>query len=162
MKCSICRKLAGLVLAISILIWVLSHVIGCHYSSVNNRVGIFALGILGGDLFFHSAMFTSVWIWESGFHWHAPSGDASLIDLFAGFSFTPRFDNMPSFRFYVIPLWYLIIPPAVTYYFLLRHDRRKLRMSGHCPCGYNLTGNESGTCPECGAAIATSTDVAPA
>ena len=21
---------------------------------------------------------------------------------------------------------------------------------GHCPCGYDLHGNESGTCPECG------------
>ena len=21
---------------------------------------------------------------------------------------------------------------------------------GHCRCGYDLTGNESGTCPECG------------
>ena len=24
---------------------------------------------------------------------------------------------------------------------------------GHCPCGYNLTGNVSGTCPECGVEV---------
>ena len=23
----------------------------------------------------------------------------------------------------------------------------------YCPCGYDLTGNESGTCPECGKKI---------
>ena len=30
----------------------------------------------------------------------------------------------------------------------LRRGRRPL--SGHCPCGYDLTGNVSGVCPECG------------
>jgi hypothetical protein len=24
---------------------------------------------------------------------------------------------------------------------------------GHCPCGYDLRGNESGTCPECGCEV---------
>ncbi len=33
--------------------------------------------------------------------------------------------------------------------YLFRLDRRPLP-PGHCPCGYDLTGNESGTCPECG------------
>jgi hypothetical protein len=29
--------------------------------------------------------------------------------------------------------------------------RRARRKRGHCvPCGYDLTGNESGACPECG------------
>jgi hypothetical protein len=32
-------------------------------------------------------------------------------------------------------------------------DRRRVP-PGHCPCGYNLTGNVSGVCPECGAAVA--------
>jgi hypothetical protein len=32
--------------------------------------------------------------------------------------------------------------------------RDALRSQGHCPeCAYDLTGNVSGTCPECGAAI---------
>lgn len=29
------------------------------------------------------------------------------------------------------------------------------RTPGHCPCGYNLTGNQSGTCPECGHSLDT-------
>ena len=29
---------------------------------------------------------------------------------------------------------------------------------GHCPCGYDLTGNTSGRCPECGAAVKGNSD----
>ena len=35
------------------------------------------------------------------------------------------------------------------------------RLAGHCRCGYNLTGNTSGICPECGAAVVRSTPDAP-
>lgn len=27
---------------------------------------------------------------------------------------------------------------------------RRATTPGHCPCGYDMTGNVSGTCPECG------------
>ena len=47
-----------------------------------------------------------------------------------------------------IPLWPLLLVLAATSLFLDRRDRRSL--SGHCPCGYDLTGNVSGKCPECG------------
>lgn len=49
----------------------------------------------------------------------------------------------------VVPLW---IPPlllAVPTYFLWR--RHRSYPLGHCQsCGYDLIGNESGVCPECG------------
>ena len=35
-----------------------------------------------------------------------------------------------------------------------RYDTRQRYRHGHCQkCGYDLTGNESGVCPECGMAI---------
>jgi hypothetical protein len=44
--------------------------------------------------------------------------------------------------------------PTITFAVLLRRARGRLR-SGHCPsCNYNLTGNTSGICPECGTPIA--------
>jgi len=54
---------------------------------------------------------------------------------------------------HVKPLWkplaFIIVPTA----FLWWLDRRRIP-PGHCQnCGYNLTGNVSGTCPECGSRI---------
>ena len=46
------------------------------------------------------------------------------------------------------PLWILLLPiiPAVVWAWLRRRP-----IAGHCSeCDYNLTGNKSGVCPECG------------
>ena len=56
-----------------------------------------------------------------------------------------------------IPYWFLTlifaVPPGA--WFIKWRKRRKLAMVGSCPsCGYDLTGNESGVCPECGAKAA--------
>ena len=48
----------------------------------------------------------------------------------------------------IIPLWVLLLIAAIPTLVLWRLDRRP--KPGHCPCGYNLTGNVSGVCPECG------------
>jgi hypothetical protein len=48
-----------------------------------------------------------------------------------------------------IPLVVVAIPTA-----LLWHRDRRAHPAGHCrTCGYNLTGNVSGRCPECGEVI---------
>ncbi len=53
----------------------------------------------------------------------------------------------------LLPLWTSFLMLAVPTAWLWYRDRRPPR--GHCQhCGYNLTGNESGTCPECGEAVA--------
>ncbi len=53
-----------------------------------------------------------------------------------------------------VPGWYpigLIGPFTALFWWL---DRRRLRPGQCSGCGYDLTGNISGTCPECGQAIA--------
>ncbi len=51
-----------------------------------------------------------------------------------------------------LPFWFPLLVAAVPTTVLWHRDRRRSK-SGHCPCGYNLTGNESGICPECGTAV---------
>ena len=48
-----------------------------------------------------------------------------------------------------VPLWCPLIVALLPAACLWWTDRRR-PLPGHCPCGYDLTGNESGTCPECG------------
>jgi hypothetical protein len=50
----------------------------------------------------------------------------------------------------VIPLWPILLSICVLTATLWWLDRRRIP-PGHCRrCGYNLTGNVSGVCPECG------------
>ena len=48
------------------------------------------------------------------------------------------------------PLWPSLAGTAVVGFVLLYCGRRRI-VRGHCDCGYDLTGNVSGVCPECGA-----------
>ncbi len=60
----------------------------------------------------------------------------------------------------VIPLWPFLLGIAVPTVLSLRSRRRY--PPGHCVrCGYNLTGNTSGLCPECGTSIETSSCTEP-
>lgn len=71
----------------------------------------------------------------------------------AGFNLTlPRVTQYQVGRHVTIPLWLplamLAVPTAI-----LRRRVRPRSQDGHCrACGYNLTGNVSGKCSECGAA----------
>ena len=64
----------------------------------------------------------------------------------------PTIDTSPPAKFSVvtIPLWIPLVVVAIPTGFLWRRERRRTP-PGHCPhCRYNLTGNVSGVCPECG------------
>jgi hypothetical protein len=57
--------------------------------------------------------------------------------------------------FIFLPLAVLLAIPVAI---LWRLDRPRI-LPGHCTtCGYDLTGNESGRCPECGKSVSTSID----
>ena len=54
----------------------------------------------------------------------------------------------------IMPLWIPFLLFTIPTFYLWRADRRI--PPGHClKCGYNLTGNISGVCPECGEPIKT-------
>jgi len=53
---------------------------------------------------------------------------------------------------YLIPFWIPFAAFAVATLFLRRSERRDRRRGACGECGYDLTGNVSGRCPECGAA----------
>lgn len=49
-----------------------------------------------------------------------------------------------------LPLWLMLLAVSLPTLFLWRRDRRRIPL-GHCKrCRYNLTGNTTGVCPECG------------
>ncbi len=53
---------------------------------------------------------------------------------------------------FVCPLWIPLVLIALPTGSLFWSDRHKRTRVGRCAmCGYDLTGNTSGTCPECGA-----------
>ncbi len=54
-------------------------------------------------------------------------------------------------QYWYLPLWCLLVPLILVTGWLFYRDRQ--RPPGHCRnCGYNLTANTTGTCPECGQA----------
>ena len=105
--------------------------------SVGVERGVFGIG-------FVTPPFVSGWIWEEHHTFHPP-----LFGL-------PSIYSSVSLLSIVIPLWLLFILFAV--YPVLAFirgplNRYRRRRKGLCiKCGYNLTGNTSGICPECGTA----------
>lgn len=53
-----------------------------------------------------------------------------------------------------IPTWPCALPAIIVASLAIRNRIKSRFPAGHCPgCGYNLTGNTSGICPECGSRI---------
>jgi hypothetical protein len=111
--------------------------------------------------------------WANPYPLQSAIGYTSLGVFRGGVQGEPELDQLPIIRdqwhrrldvqFASVPLWLVLATSAVLPVFGLcrathRAVLRRLRKRGRCGCcGYNLTGNTSGTCPECGSDIPTST-----
>jgi len=72
-----------------------------------------------------------------------------------GHGFRPPSWQSRMFSSFDLPLWMPFLIIATLTIFLWFRARRR-HPPGHCgSCGYNLTSNESGRCPECGNAVST-------
>ena len=77
------------------------------------------------------------------------------LNLFLGFGYARnKFTNK---NVYSIPHWFLALIFTIlpSIWFIMWRKRRNLPDSPCSNCGYDLTGNETGQCPECGVAIKT-------
>ncbi|MBN2562525.1 MAG: hypothetical protein JXQ75_16495 [Phycisphaerae bacterium] len=54
---------------------------------------------------------------------------------------------------FIMPFWPLFAITAIPTAFLIWRQRRQIPLGCCQKCGYNLTGNTSGICPECGTHI---------
>jgi hypothetical protein len=79
--------------------------------------------------------------------WHVYS-DAPWGDFSYGLTWVHRsFIKDGGARLFLTPLWLPLLGSAILTAAAWRQDRRA---PGYCRCGYDLTGNVSGRCPECG------------
>ncbi len=87
-----------------------------------------------------------------------PAIDPGLY-AFPHFSSNPKArttGTVYSHHYYGLPLWILLVIAAVPVAILIARARRQhqRKVRGWClRCGYNLTGNTSAVCPECGEPI---------
>ncbi len=82
---------------------------------------------------------------EQFFEWQADSSRPL-------WKWSVELNNSWAAYYVVIPLWLPFLFIALPTGFLFWSDHRKRTRVGHCTtCGYDLKGNTTGRCPECGA-----------
>ncbi len=87
---------------------------------------------------------------EPGFETWLQHNTAGFHRVPLAYSFFVDPHSAGGLRVVIFPLWMPLLVLAVPTAVLWWRDRRRIQ-PGHCPkCGYNLTGNLSGRCPECG------------
>jgi len=139
------------------------------FASWTNASGESSVGIGGGAV-------SLIWTHEPIHHRDTPATDSQAargltirhrVDVYFRYSpgwkagrsriaavrWTPRTGTVTRQTWIDIPLWMPLAGVAFPTGVLCLANRRR-RMAGHCRrCGYDLTGNESGVCSECGEEI---------
>jgi hypothetical protein len=104
------------------------------------------------------------WVWEKGEESRDPFPTKKDVSAFRIELLAFRFyygkwqqDTPPAQELWwavTIPYWFLVLVLATLPAVEVRRFWRKNRSIDRCPnCSYNLTGNNSGVCPECGSPI---------
>ncbi|NOX59462.1 MAG: hypothetical protein GXP29_11485 [Planctomycetes bacterium] len=125
--------------------WILSSSKGVWYAGSEWSIACIggSLGIGFGDFRFQ--------LWNLG---ELTTEGEWLVDEFGGVQFWwPSIQQVygPTDVMFFFPIWMFLLSTTIATMWLWRSDRRP--KSGRVNCGYNLTGNVSGVCPECGRAI---------
>ena len=90
---------------------------------------------------------------RAGVSWHAWAGEFTGVSV----GYMGRWEFWPPLEvlrngggtILVTPIWLPLFAIGIPTLALWWLDRRR-PLPGHCACGYDLTGNVSGACPECG------------
>ena len=101
---------------------------------------------------FENGAFAAVWsdvrAGAGGFEWFLER-DRWLTNMTLLLTLTGNQRARARWTRLLLPLWLPLVLLALPTALLFWLDRRKLR-PGSCVCAYDLTGNVSGVCPECG------------
>ena len=95
-------------------------------------------------------------LYSSGWDFHATCLDIGAMGRRPVDNY-PHLFYIPVIWEFDIPLWIPLAIFAVPTALLFYLDRRRATPGTCARCGYDLTGNTSGRCPECGVSIATAT-----
>ncbi len=104
------------------------------------------------------AYFQSIWGSSSGetiryYIWNANEAPTAARNFFGWPHFSVRNIKYVDFTCINIPYWLLLLAVMIPTLVLFYRDPRRIPV-GHCTqCRYNLTGNTTGVCPECGTKI---------
>lgn len=111
--------------------------------SVHCQFRSFAVGLIGGAISFGPISDASTRLFEVA---AIPPEMRSM--LWIAFGIAPQWQH----GWVVIPLWIPLISSGIATAKLWGLGAAR-RLPGNCRCGYNLTGNANGRCPECGVSV---------